>query len=156
MSKNLYDPADWWKIGINYPLSGPVQIIQDLGFYNYNESKTGEKGQIIEKKTVEDVASYGRQLGWIMEVLNIVVDKIDKNQELNDLTVKQNNSLEDFRKLIKSVEHIKTVEQNSKSSMPIFEEIDLTIILNQIRALDTNKKTEMIARIENFVKEEKR
>ncbi len=40
------------------------------------------------------------QLGWIMEVLNLVVDKINKNKELNDLTVKQNNRLEDFRMLI--------------------------------------------------------
>jgi hypothetical protein len=159
MSTSLYDPSDWWKIAINSPLSGPVQIFQDFGFHNYNEAKTGEKGPIIEKRTVDEVASYGRQLGWIMEVLSIVLDKIDKHQELNDLTEKQIKNLEDFRKLIRSVENIKAVEQRSKSSMPDFEEIDLTIILNKIRALkDTNPKThaEMMTRIENFIIEEKK
>ncbi len=158
MSMSLYDPTELWKIAINYPLSGPVQIFQDLGFHNFNQTKTGDKGNIIEKKTVEDIASYGRQLGWIMEVLNMVVDKLDRHQELNDLTGKQNKSLEDFRKLIRSVEGIKEAAQGSKSSMPIFEDIDLTITLNKIRTMrNTNKKThaEMIARIENFVMEEK-
>ncbi len=72
-------------------------------------TKTGEEGHVIEKKIVEDIASYGRQIGWIMEVLNMVVEKLDKNQELNNLTGKQNKSLEDFRKLIRSVEDVKKV-----------------------------------------------
>src|SRR5450759_3298934 len=99
------------------PLSGDVsQIInpwtiwlkslnQQLGFININNINSGDSE--IERKIVEDVASYGRQLGWIMEVLDLVVSR----SKFNNLTEEERASLHQFSDLIKRIEEIK---QDSK------------------------------------------
>ena len=105
MNSNLpSDPADVFKY-FNYPFSGAVDVsqrfIQQMGFININNLKTGDeqKGPEIEKKIIDDVASYGRQLGWIIEVLNIIVNRY----ELKDLTDEEYSSMDQFFDLIKNL-----------------------------------------------------
>lgn len=135
------------------PLSGDVsQIInpwtiwlkslnQQLGFININNINSGDSE--IERKIVEDVASYGRQLGWIMEVLDLVVSR----SKFNNLTEEERASLHQFSDLIKRIEEIK---QDSKPPALTFGNLDR--IINDIHAMKTkDEKTyeEMVSRIKD-------
>ncbi|MGH8930492.1 MAG: hypothetical protein ACRDZO_07620 [Egibacteraceae bacterium] len=65
-----------------FPLSGDVsQTInpwaiwlrsanQQLGFITIPE---------VERRIIEEVASYGRQLGWIIEALEVVISRLDRD-----------------------------------------------------------------------------
>lgn len=70
------------------PLSGPVTQWFDwtirnagdqLGFINiYNASSANPE---VEQSIIKDVGSYGRQLGWVIDALRILVnDRLDEKQ----------------------------------------------------------------------------
>ncbi len=138
---------------ITMPLSGDVsQIInpwtiwlkslnQQLGFININNVNSGDSE--TEKRIIEDVASYGRQLGWIIEVLDLVVSRL----KFNDLTEEERTTLHQFSDLIR---HIEEVKQNSKPPTLTFGNLDRMI--NDIRALkkkDEITYKEMVSRIKD-------
>lgn len=91
MNTNLpANPADVWATYMNFPLSGATTISQqfmhDMGFININIVNTGDdpKGSEIEKEIIDEVAGYGRQLGWVIEV-NRKISKLkesNKNQKI--------------------------------------------------------------------------
>jgi hypothetical protein len=135
------------------PLSGDVsQIInpwtfwlkslnQQLGFININNINSGDSE--IERTIVEDVASYGRQLGWIMEVLDLIVSR----SKFNDLTEEERASLQQFSNLIKRIEEVK---QDSKPPALTFGNLDR--IINDIRVMKTKDEKiyeEMVSRIKD-------
>lgn len=135
------------------PLSGDVsQIInpwtvwikslnQQLGFININNINSGDSE--MELKIVQDVASYGRQLGWIMEVLDLLVSR----SKFNDLTEEERASLSQFSNLIKRIEAVK---QDSNPPALTFGNLDR--IINDIRAMKTKDETiyeEMVSRIKD-------
>jgi hypothetical protein len=159
MNSNLpSDPADVFKY-FNYPFSGAVDVsqrfIQQMGFININNLKTGDeqKGPEIEKKIIDDVASYGRQLGWIIEVLNIIVNRY----ELKDLTDEEYSSMDQFFDLIKKTKEIKQKIMQSEGVKQEPEHYMLTsgqlnLMIEGIRAwekIDENKFNEMVNRIKS-------
>jgi hypothetical protein len=161
MSKNLpSDPVDVWSRYINnLPFSGPVDVsqrfMQNMGFINIYNLKTGEdqKGAEIEKQITNDVASYGRQLGWIIEVLNIIADRY----ELKNLTDEEYTSMDQFFDLSKKTEDIKhKINQNEgikqKPEHQMLTSGQLNLMIEGIHAwekIDKNKFNEMVSRIKS-------
>jgi hypothetical protein len=78
-------PAIWqaWSraFGLRGPLSGDVNQAIDasllhavggqLGFINVNATRAGDVQ--LEQRITEQVASYGRQLGWIVDALEVLI-----------------------------------------------------------------------------------
>jgi hypothetical protein len=72
----------WWRFfGPRAPLSGDVSqaidasllhaIGDQLGFININTTRSGDPQ--LEQRITEQVASYGRQLGWIIDALDVLI-----------------------------------------------------------------------------------
>ncbi|MER3446336.1 MAG: hypothetical protein C4291_05565 [Candidatus Dadabacteria bacterium] len=136
-----------------FPLSGDVsQVInpwtlwlkslnQQLGFINVYNVESGDSK--IEKRIIESVASYGRQLGWIIEVLDIVLSRI----KIENLTEEEKGGLNQFFDLIRRIEEIK---QDSRPSGVTLGNVNRMI--NEIRALkkkDEKVYTEIVSRIKD-------
>ena len=117
------------KNDVEWPLSGDVMLPwtlwvkslnQQLGFININNVESSDSE--TEKKIIEEVASYGRQLGWIIEVLDIVLSR--HKQDFEDLTKEERASMDQFYDLIRNIEKIK---KDSKSSALTFGRLDRMI-----------------------------
>lgn len=80
------DPSQFWQawlraFGLRAPLSGDVtqaidtslvrSIGDQLGFININTSGAGDPE--LERRIVEQVASYGRQLGQVLDALDVLI-----------------------------------------------------------------------------------
>jgi hypothetical protein len=73
----------WWRtFGLRAPFSGDVNqaidaaplvnsIGDQLGFININTARAGDAQ--LERQITEYVASYGRQLGWIVDALDVLI-----------------------------------------------------------------------------------
>lgn len=92
-----------------FPLSGPVtqtwgwwikSMSQQTGFININNVQSGNPQ--LEQRIVEEVASYGRQLGWIMEALDVVVRRADMKGRTAD-DDKALRTLTDFVALVETM-----------------------------------------------------
>jgi hypothetical protein len=73
---------DWWRAaGVRGPLSGDVDQVFDaalirtvgdqLGFLNINTTRAGDPE--LERRITEEVASYGRQLGDVLDALDVLI-----------------------------------------------------------------------------------
>ena len=103
----------------NYPLSGDVaqwlratgwsQIVsawsQQNGIININNMSSGDEG--AEQKILESVASYGRQLGWILEGVDVLIHKLQKSKCLGELTEDEEDKLEQVKTLKHRIEDAK-------------------------------------------------
>jgi hypothetical protein len=72
-----FDPFGVWEAWRrttsvwNLPWSGPVEeSAGQIGFVNI---ATGSGDPALERRIVEQVASYGRQLGWVVDALDALV-----------------------------------------------------------------------------------
>src|SRR5919201_1534574 len=89
------DPAAWWAAwlrswGLRAPLSGDVtqdidtslirSVGDQLGFININTSQSADPE--LERRIVTEVAGYGRQLGRILDALDVLV-RHDRSPELS-------------------------------------------------------------------------
>ena len=88
------DPRQLWQswlqaFGLRAPLSGDVtqaidtslvrSIGDQLGFININTSGSGDPE--LERRIVEQVASYGRQLGRVLDALDVLIRR-DAGEQL--------------------------------------------------------------------------
>jgi len=86
LTRPLFDPADAWKawwgaFGLRAPFSGDVTesidaafvrtMADQLGFININTLRAGDPE--LERQITEQVASYGRQLGQILDALDVLI-----------------------------------------------------------------------------------
>lgn len=93
------------------PLSGDVNQTIDaalvravgdqLGFVNINTTAAGDPD--LERRITEQVASYGRQLGRILDALDVVI----RNDRLDDATPEDRHALEQFGALRTEIEAVK-------------------------------------------------
>ena len=87
------DPRQFWQswlraFGLRAPLSGDVTqaidpslvrgIGDQLGFININTSGSGDPE--LERRIVEQVASYGRQLGRVLDALDVLIRRDERGQ----------------------------------------------------------------------------
>ncbi|HWU08865.1 MAG TPA: hypothetical protein VN520_21195 [Streptomyces sp.] len=74
--------SGWRAFGLQAPLSGdvnqafdaapPISSIGDqLGLININATRAGDAR--LEQRITEQVASYGRQLGWVVDALDVLI-----------------------------------------------------------------------------------
>ena len=72
-----------------------------FGLININLGKSGDPE--LEQRILDDVGSYGRQLGRIGEALEVLLD----NVKLDRLDAKERDAIEDFRLLLAQVKRLK-------------------------------------------------
>jgi hypothetical protein len=106
-----------------WPLGGDVtqwirttwikSLSDQTGFININNVRAGDPE--VERRIIEDVASYGRQLGRIMEALDVVIGQL-RLGERTDLTADERHALQDFSDLVRQVQMLKgdTVRRGSR------------------------------------------
>ena len=104
-SSNQGPEASWpWT----WPLGGDVtqwirttwikSLSDQTGFININNVRAGDTE--LERRIIEDVASYGRQLGRMMEALDVVIGHL-RLGERTDLTADERHALQDFSDLVR-------------------------------------------------------
>jgi hypothetical protein len=110
-----FDPFGMWRWAteLHAPLSGAVnQAFQasllhslgQLGLVNINMAAAGDPA--LERRVVEQVASYGRQLGWVVDALDVLVrDRRDEAPEPGD-----EDALDQLQTLRAEVEALKRRE----------------------------------------------
>jgi hypothetical protein len=102
---------------LHWPLSGDVSqwinptwwmgsFAQQLGFININETSSADPQ--LEQRIVAEVASYGRQLGWISEALETVITCVRHAGLTDKLTGSEQLALERLDRLVDDVRRVKT------------------------------------------------
>jgi hypothetical protein len=133
-STNQGPDASWpW----NWPLGGDVtqrigtwwikSLSDQTGFININNVRSGDPE--VERRIIEEVASYGRQLGRIMEALDVVIGHL-RLGERNDLTADERRALQDFSDLVRQVQALK-----GDAGPPPLTLADLDRMLDDLQAL---------------------
>jgi hypothetical protein len=101
----------------NYPLSGPVN--QAFDFFNSWFRAIGSQFGLVnitvgstanpdaEKRILEDVGTYGRQLGRIGDALRVLVEQAEKNGQSTGLAEKDKKALRAFLYQTDMVDDIK-------------------------------------------------
>jgi hypothetical protein len=110
------DVAALWEAwlrpwGLRAPLSGDVSqdietslirsFGEQLGFININASQAGDPE--LERRIVEQVASYGRQLGRVLDALDVLI----RHGAPRELSAQDQRKLEELRALREEVEAVK-------------------------------------------------
>lgn len=102
----------WWRsMNLFAPLSGDVNqtidaalvrtLADQLGFVNINTTAAGDPD--LERRITEQVASYGRQLGRILDALDVVI----RNERFDDAPPEDRHALEQFKALRAEIEAVK-------------------------------------------------
>jgi hypothetical protein len=120
-----------------WPLGGDVtqwirtswikSLSDQTGFININNVRAGDPE--VERRIIEDVASYGRQLGRIMEALDVVIGHL-RLGERTDLTADERHALQDFSDLVRQVQMLK-----GDTSPPRLTVAELDRMLDNLQAL---------------------
>lgn len=55
---------------------------QQMGFININVQSSTNRS--MEEKITQEVAGYGQQLGWLLEALVVVIDRVKKPQGFSE------------------------------------------------------------------------
>ena len=99
---NNYDPFSLFKI--NFPsgdVTQPWSWWYQLAPITINQMKTGDAQK--ELQIVQEVASYGRQLGRIIEVMDVMLEKVP----LEKLTEMEQEAIDDFQEMSEKVRAVK-------------------------------------------------
>ena len=120
-----------------WPLGGDVTqwirttwikaLSDQTGFININNVRAGAPE--VERRIIEDVASYGRQLGRIMEALDVVIGHLGLG-ERTDVTAEERRALQDFSDLVRQVQTLK-----ADTSPPRLTLAGLDRMLDDLQAL---------------------
>jgi hypothetical protein len=120
-----------------WPLGGDVtqwirtswikSLSDQTGFININNVRAGDPG--LERRIIEDVASYGRQLGRMMEALDVIIGHL-RLGEGKDLTADERHALQDFSDLVRQVQALK-----GATSPPRLTAAELDRVLDDLQAL---------------------
>lgn len=93
--------------GLRGPLSGDVTqdispaIGGQLGLVNINATRSGDPA--LEQRIITEVASYGRQLGWLVDAVDVLV----RCQPREHLTKADSHALDQLHKLAEQVAAVK-------------------------------------------------
>ncbi len=136
-SSQLLAPWQAWlsMFGIRAPLSGDVtqdiapSIGGQLGLLNINATRSGDPG--LEQRIITQVASYGRQLGWLVEAVEVLA----RRQPRDGLDEADIHALDQLHKLAKQVAAVK--EQAA------LDQVDR--IVAEVRALGRDPKANAAA-----------
>ncbi|MGH3673509.1 MAG: hypothetical protein ACRDSH_23255 [Pseudonocardiaceae bacterium] len=101
-----WNPWQMWlsMFGIHAPLSGDVTENIDggqLGLININATRSGDPQ--LEQRIITEVASYGRQLGRLLDAVDVLADR----QSRCGLSDPEIRALDQLQKLAKEVAAVK-------------------------------------------------
>lgn len=104
----LLTPWQAWlsMFGLRAPLSGDVtqdiapSIGGQLGLLNINATRSGDPG--LEQRIITQVASYGRQLGRLIEAVDVLVQHQSRH-DLSEADVRALDQLHDLAEQIAAV-----------------------------------------------------
>lgn len=97
-----------WAPVVHYPWSGAVrQVIAPETDWFFGSIPPGGGNSKIEQRVFEEVASYGKQLGLITEVLMEGMDQMRLNE-------KGQRSLARLKEIAEQIEKIKDQERDAK------------------------------------------
>lgn len=138
----------FWSPHLQYPFGGNVEQdykpFTNWGFFGAIKPEAGD-GQIEQK--IFDVASYGRQLGLIIEVILGLVDK-----KVNDEWQKMLKELKELDGL-KTTERSKKLKELERSNPTLAALVRLKIIQNDIEEIKKKDEEAKIYKFETLVKE---
>ena len=98
-----------------------------IGFININEGNSGDAA--LEQRITREVASYGRQLGWISETLAVVL----RHAKYGDLSDDERDSIAQFKRMLVHIDAIKAGHSRAVAT----DEID-----RLVRAVESLKRTD--------------
>jgi hypothetical protein len=110
-----------------------------LGLVNINATRSGDPG--LEQRIITEVASYGRQIGWLLEA----VDVLARRQPRRDLGEGDVRALDQLHNLAKQVVALK--EQAT------LDQIDRIVADVQALSRDPKANAEAIRRIREALPE---
>ncbi len=101
---------------INAPFGGDVtqffsifsnwfRSVGQIGFINIDLGRTSKPE--LERSILDEVGSYGRQIGWISEALDVLITQADLDR--TKLSYEDIAALHTFQKMVKHVEECKKV-----------------------------------------------
>ena len=132
----------WWPIPITAPTGDVTQAINPMSwlFRTSAQTQTGlvnittgrSDDPMLEHRIVAEVASYGRQLGRVIDALCVVVAEMPDD----DLNRQQREVLAEFTKLADEIAAVKTATRAARVSEP---EIDR--LIGEIEALRESDPT---------------
>ena len=122
--------SSWWEsFGARAPLSGNVAqdfdaavvrtVGSQLGFINVTAPAAADPQ--LEKQITEQVASYGRQLGRLMDAVDVLVRRLDRTA----LTADDDHALTELEQLRAEIEAVKARSASARANQ----------LLNEIRSL---------------------
>lgn len=99
------DVTQFFKI--NPFFKGMTEATQQMGFINVYNVESGDPE--TELKVVEEVAGYGRQLGWILEALSLLIEKLRTSKAIDFNTLNPNElaTITQITRLLKQVDEVK-------------------------------------------------
>jgi hypothetical protein len=129
---------------LHWPLSGDVSqwinptwwmgsFAQQLGFININETSSADPR--VEQRIVAEVASYGRQLGWIGEALETVVGCVRHAGLTDKLTGAEQLALERLDRLVADVRRVKATTPTRPTAQQNQLEARIATLEQEVRDL---------------------
>jgi hypothetical protein len=148
------DPASLWRawwgaLGLRGPFSGDVTQAIDtslvrgvgnqLGFINIDTTATGDPA--LERRIVEEVASYGRQLGRVLDAVDVLI----RSDTRGALAPDDQRAIDELQSMRAEIEATK---QRAAAD-------DVDRLVSQIRALrsDPAANRAALGRIEDALKD---
>jgi hypothetical protein len=128
----------WWPLPVSAPTGDVIQAINPLSWLIRNNAQTGlvnittgrTDDPLLEHRIVADVASYGRQLGRVIDVLCVVVAELPRA----DLSPGQRAVVDKFTELAEDIAEVKTEARAARFTEP---EIDRLIAdIKELRSSD--------------------
>jgi hypothetical protein len=135
--------------GIRAPLSGDVtqditsSIGGQLGLLNINATRSGDPG--LEQRIITQVASYGRQLGQLIDAVDVLVAQRQLRQDLSEADIRALDQLQALAKQIAAVKEQKALDHVDR-------------IVTEVQALSRHPETnaEAIRRVREALPEKSR
>ncbi len=122
------NPWSWW-----------IRGSQQAGFININTSRTDNPE--LERRIVENVASYGRQLGRIVEALQVVVAHLPAE----GLAPEERDALRSFTGM---AEQIAAVKDAAAAAPPTVAKLDRFIAdIEALRSSEPDRYRDLVDRI---------
>jgi hypothetical protein len=103
--QETFKPQTVW----NWPLSGAVTMPITMPGITVNLGGSGNPAQ--EQDMLDHVGSYGRQIGWLCDALDVLLKKVDKKP----LTKKDEEALETFELMSSAIRFRKTLNKKPTS-----------------------------------------
>jgi hypothetical protein len=86
----------------------PSRLDQVINPWTWNINLGGSTDTVLERRLLDDVGSYGRQIGQLGDALGVLIDLVAPEGVRNDLSQKQQDAL---AKALKQLELIDTLKR---------------------------------------------